>query len=199
MIGLCLSALVFVEARRHGWPKDTRPSWRFLGRAARAALVPMVVPLVILGGFYLGAFTATEAGAIVAFYAFIVARFYYRNVSYREMLGIAYESALLTAAVVFLLAVATIFQYLMGVTGVPAMLGRLLAPLAATHWLFLGGVAAGMAYPTTLAVIRSCKSNTSSSAPSNLSAQRCTPVSASMSWPVIRSRPQALRTLPSKT
>ncbi|HKO08534.1 MAG TPA: TRAP transporter large permease subunit, partial [Alphaproteobacteria bacterium] len=56
-------------------------------------------------------------------------------------MGIAYESALLTAAVVFLLAVATIFQYLMGVTGVPAMLGRLLAPLAAAHWLFLGGVA----------------------------------------------------------
>jgi C4-dicarboxylate transporter, DctM subunit len=141
VIGLCLSALVFVEARIHGWPKDTRPSWRFLGRAARAALVPMVVPVVILGGFYLGAFTATEAGAIVAFYAFVVARFYYRNVSLREMLGIAYESALLTAAVVFLLAVATIFQYLMGVTGVPAMLGRLLAPLAAAHWLFLGGVA----------------------------------------------------------
>ena len=141
VIGLCLSALVFVEARIHGWPKDTRPSWRFLGRAARAALVPMVVPVVILGGFYLGAFTATEAGAIVAFYAFVVARFYYRNVSYREMLGIAYESALLTAAVVFLLAVATIFQYLMGVTGVPAMLGRLLAPLAAAQWLFLGGVA----------------------------------------------------------
>ncbi len=140
-IGACLCALVFIQARILGWPKDTRPSWRFLLSAAREASVPMVVPVVILGGFYLGVFTATEAGAVVAFYAFLVARFYYRNVSFKEMGWIAYESALLTAAVVFLLAVATIFQYLMGVTGVPAMLGRLLAPLGSAHWLFLAGVA----------------------------------------------------------
>lgn len=140
-IGVCLCALVFVQARLLGWPKDTRPSWRFLLTAAREALVPMVIPVVILGGFYLGVFTATEAGAVVAGYSLLVARFYYRNVSFKEMLGIAYESALLTAAVVFLLAVATIFQYLMGVTGVPAMLAKVLQPLASSHWLFLTGVA----------------------------------------------------------
>jgi C4-dicarboxylate transporter DctM subunit len=141
VIGLCLCALVFVQARLLGWPKDTRPSWQALVRAAREAAVPMVVPVVILGGFYLGMFTATEAGAVVAFYAFLTAIIYYRNVSLREMIDIAYESALLTGAVVFLLAVATIFQYLMGVSGVPALLGELLKPLQSAHWLFLTGVA----------------------------------------------------------
>jgi len=141
VIGLCLCALVFVQARLLGWPKDTRPSWRALLTAAREAAVPMVVPVVILGGFYLGMFTATEAGAVVAFYALLAARFYYRNVSFRQMLDIAYESALLTGTVVFLLAVATIFQYLMGVSGVPALLGELLKPLQSAHWLFLLGVA----------------------------------------------------------
>jgi C4-dicarboxylate transporter DctM subunit len=140
-IGLCLCALVFLQARLLGWPTDTRPSWHFLLKAAREAAVPMVVPVVILGGFYVGAFTATEAGAIVAFYAFLAARFYYRNVSWGEMVTIAYESALLTAAVVFLLAVATIFQYLMGISGAPAFLAEVLRPLAGTHWLFLAGVA----------------------------------------------------------
>jgi len=95
---------------------------------------------VILGGFYLGVFTATEAGAIVAFYAFLAARLYYRNVSWREMAQIAYESALLTAAVVFLLAVASVFQYLMGVTGAPALVAQMLKPLEGEHWLFLLGV-----------------------------------------------------------
>src|SRR5436305_4924516 len=98
VIGVCLCALVFIQARIFGWPKDIRPSWRFLLRAARDAMVPMVVPVVILGGFYLGMFTATEAGAVVAFYAFLAARFYYRNVSFKQMFWIAYESALLTAA-----------------------------------------------------------------------------------------------------
>ena len=140
-IGLCLCILVFIQAHILGWPRDTRPSWRFLLKAAREAAVPMVVPVVIFGGFFFGVFTATEAGAIVAAYAFLAALFYYRNVTLREMFYIAYESALLTAAVVFLLAVATIFQYLMGVTEVPALLAKLLEPLGATHWLFLLGTA----------------------------------------------------------
>jgi C4-dicarboxylate transporter DctM subunit len=124
-----------------GWPKDTRPSWRFLLHSLREAAVPLVIPLVILGGFYLGAFTATEAGAVVALYSLLAARLYYRNLSWAQILHIAYDSAVLTAAVVFLLAVATIFQYLMGVTGVPVLLGEVLKPLESAQWLFLLGVA----------------------------------------------------------
>src|ERR1700687_4562656 len=141
VIGVCLCLLVALQAYLLGWPKDTRPSWRFLLHALREAAVPLVIPLVILGGFYFGAFTATEAGAIVAFYALLAARLYYRNLSWMQILRIAYDSAVLTAVVVFLLAVATIFQYLMGVTGVPLLLGEILRPLESAHWLFLTGVA----------------------------------------------------------
>src|SRR5256714_551679 len=84
-IGLCLCILVFIQAHIFGWPRDTRPSWKFLRAAAREAAVPMVVPVVIFGGFYFGVFTATEAGAIVAAYAFLAALLYYRNVTLREM------------------------------------------------------------------------------------------------------------------
>src|SRR5919199_2065389 len=141
VIGVCLCLLVLIQAHLLGWPKDTRPSWRFLLRSLRESAVPLVIPLVILGGFYLGAFTATEAGAVVALYSLLAARLYYRNLSWRQILRIAYDSAVLTAAVVFLLAVATIFQYLMGVTGVPVLLGELLKPLESAQWLFLLGVA----------------------------------------------------------
>jgi C4-dicarboxylate transporter, DctM subunit len=141
VIGVCLCLLVALQAYLLGWPKDTRPSWRFLLHALREAAVPLVIPLVILGGFYFGAFTATEAGAIVALYSLIAARLYYRNLSWMEILRIGYDSAVLTAVVVFLLAVATIFQYLMGVTEVPALLAKVLAPLGAAHWLFLLGTA----------------------------------------------------------
>src|SRR3954464_9544594 len=137
VMAVCLCLLVLIQAHILGWPKDTRPSWRFLLRALRDAAVPLVIPIVIFGGFFLGAFTATEAGAIVAFYALLAAKLYYRNVSWRQIGQIAYDSAILTAAVVFLLAVATIFQYLMGVTGVPLLLGEWLRPLESQHWLFL--------------------------------------------------------------
>ena len=102
----------------------------------------MVVPFVILAGFIMGIITATEAGAVVAGYSFLAAKLYYRNVSWREMGRIAYDAAILTAAVVFLLAVASVYQYLMGVSGVPQMLGDVLGPLKAHPWLFLIGTAA---------------------------------------------------------
>jgi len=133
----CLMALVWLRARKYDWPVDTRPSVPLVLATARRAAVPLVIPVVILGGFFLGVFTATEAGAVVAGYAFVAALVYYRNVSFREMASLAYESAILTAAVVFLLAVASVFQYLMGVSGVPKLLAEVLGPLKSMPWLFL--------------------------------------------------------------
>jgi C4-dicarboxylate transporter DctM subunit len=141
VIMLCLMGLVFLRARKYDWPVDVRPSLARIARAGSEAAVPLVVPVVILGGFFFGVITATEAGAVVAAYAFLAARLYYRNVSWVEMGRIAFESALLTSAVIFLLAVASLFQYLMGMQGVPALLGEVLEPLNEHHWLFLFGTA----------------------------------------------------------
>jgi C4-dicarboxylate transporter DctM subunit len=138
---VCLMAVVYMRARILNWPVDSKPSLKRLGEASMHAAVPMVVPFVILGGFIFGIITATEAGAVVAAYAFLAAKLYYRNVTWREMGKIAYDSAILTAAVVFLLAVASIYQYLMGVSGVPRMLGEVLGPLKTHPWLFLMGTA----------------------------------------------------------
>ena len=137
---LVLMAVIFLQAHRLDWPKDTRPTWTVFTAAVRGSLVPMGVPVLIVLGFFFGVFTATEAGALVAAYAMAATFLYYRNVTLREMLVLLYESALLTAAVVFLLAVASIYQFLMGMMGVPLMLGELLAPLQATPGLFLVAV-----------------------------------------------------------
>jgi C4-dicarboxylate transporter DctM subunit len=134
---LCLMVVVFGQAHRLQWPKDRRPTKAEFRTATKAALVPLVVPIVIVLGFYFGVFTATEAGALVAAYAVGAAFLYYRNVSAREMMVLVYESALLTAAVVFLLAVASVYQFLMGMLGVPLLLGEILLPLQTTPWLFL--------------------------------------------------------------
>ena len=114
---------------------------RRIARAGRDAAVPMVIPVVILGGFYMGAFTATEAGAIVALYSLLAAKFYYKSVTWLEIFDLACEAGVLTGVVVYLLAVATIFQYLMGLSGMPAFLGWALGPLESSNWLFLTAVA----------------------------------------------------------
>src|SRR3954464_9758037 len=138
-IGVCLCVLVLIQAHVLGWPKDTRTSFTRVMTALKNAAVPLVIPIVILGGFYMGAFTATEAGAIVALYSLLAAKFYYRNVTWMQVLVLAYEAGVLTGVVVFLLAVATIFQYLMGLSGAPEFVAWILGPLESRPWLFLTG------------------------------------------------------------
>ena len=138
---LCLMTVIMIQAHRLQWPKDAPPTRSEFAGAARRSLVPLVVPVLIVLGFFFGVFTATEAGALVAAYAVAAALLYYRNVSPREILKLVYESSLLTAAVVFLLAVASVYQFLMGMLGVPAMLGEALEPLESRPWLFLTAVA----------------------------------------------------------
>src|SRR3954469_18805172 len=107
-IMVCLMVLVWFRARKYDWPVDSKPSVTMILKTGKSAAVPLVIPIVILGGFFLGIFTATEAGAVVAGYAFLAAKLYYRNVSFRQMMRLAYDSAILTAAVIFLLAVASV-------------------------------------------------------------------------------------------
>ena len=132
-----LMAVIWVQAYRLDWPTDRKPTRGELATASRQSLVPLVVPIVIIAGFYFGVFTATEAGALVAAYAVAAALLYYRNVTLKEMVALLYESGLLTAAVMFLLAVASVYQFLMGMLGVPLLLGQILEPFQATPWLFL--------------------------------------------------------------
>jgi C4-dicarboxylate transporter DctM subunit len=132
-----LMLMIFVQAYRLQWPTDRRPTRAELAEATRGSLVPLVVPIVIVAGFYFGVFTATEAGALVAAYAVGAALLYYRNVTLTEMVKLVYDSALLTAAVIFLLAVASVYQFLMGMLGVPILLGQILEPFQTTPWLFL--------------------------------------------------------------
>ena len=132
-----LMAVIYWQAVRLKWPTDARPSAGVFLAALRGSLVPLFVPIVMLVGFRFGIFTATEAGAIIAVYSLLAAVLYYRNVSAREIVRVAEESALMTAGVVLLLAVATVYQFLMGMARVPQAIGQLLGPLETTPWLFL--------------------------------------------------------------
>jgi tripartite ATP-independent transporter DctM subunit len=131
--GALMMLTIFFQASRFKWPVDKKPNLKWFLSATKKALIALFVPIVIIGGFRFGAFTATEAGAVCAFYAVLAASVFYRNVTLREMLNIGIETATLTAAVVFLLGTATIYQYIMASLGVPELflsLFKTLSPLA---------------------------------------------------------------------
>ena len=107
-------------------PKATRQEvWATL----KSSLWALALPVVIIGGFRIGVFTATEAGAVAAVYSMFVGLFIYREMSFKEFYKQLTGSVTTIGIVTFLVAAANFSGVLMARAQLPATVSRLLEPL----------------------------------------------------------------------
>jgi tripartite ATP-independent transporter DctM subunit len=126
VIGLCLMAWIWIVAGREGFPRGRRHSWPERGRAFAHAFLPLLTPAIILGGIFAGIFTATEAAAVAALYALILGTLVYRGLSWRDLLRVFRDSMNTTAVVGFIVAAATLFNWVLARERVPQQVAELL-------------------------------------------------------------------------
>ncbi|HEY7608925.1 MAG TPA: TRAP transporter large permease, partial [Alphaproteobacteria bacterium] len=111
MMALALMVAVAWLARRRALPTGERVSPReALCHLARAFL-PMTLPVLLLGGIWTGAFTPTEAAAVAALYAMLLAAFVYRALNWRGLYAVFAESLRASTVVMLLIAAAFIINY----------------------------------------------------------------------------------------
>ncbi len=126
MIGLSLMAFSFVIALIHHYPKEAE-HWlglRALLAGLRQAFLPMGVPVLIVGGIVLGVFTATEAAVVATVYALFITVFVYRSLSFRAAVKVFAEAGHLTSVILFCVAAASIFGWLLAFYRVPDQITR---------------------------------------------------------------------------
>jgi len=97
----------------------------------------MLLPVIVLGGIYTGIFTPTEAAAVAVAYALFVELVIYRRLSLAKLNHCLTEAALLSAALLFILAAAMTFVWLLTSEGIPAALADWLTGWVHNRWLFL--------------------------------------------------------------
>ena len=124
------------------------------GRAAYA----LMMPVIILGGIYGGVFTPTEASAVAVIYALFVGMVVYREIRLSDLLPIFRKSTLSSSVIMFIIANAGLFAYLITRAGVPDAIGVFLKDVLQSPMLFLLGVNAalfiiGMFIETSAAII----------------------------------------------
>ncbi len=124
------------------------------GRAAYA----LMMPVIILGGIYGGVFTPTEASAVAVVYALFVGGVVYREIGFKDLLPIFKKSTLSSSVIMFIIANAGLFAYLITRAGVPDAIGIFLKEWLQSPMLFLLGVNAalfiiGMFIETSAAII----------------------------------------------
>jgi TRAP-type transport system large permease protein len=131
--GLLMAAammLVIVRvARRRNFPKEAPVPWREIPRIFISTLLPLLMPVVLLGGIYSGVFTPTEAAAVAALYALVLALFVYRVLDWKGLAKVLAESARSTAVVSIIICGAFLFNYVLATEQVPARLAEWFASL----------------------------------------------------------------------
>ena len=118
-------------------PQRTALHWRHLLSGVKDALLALFMPAFILGGILAGIFTPTEAAAISVIYAFIVGRFVYGELSWRQLPNLMKDSLVITAVIMFIIANAAIFGWLVAALQVPQKIISFLTTSISSRWLIL--------------------------------------------------------------
>ncbi len=158
LISLALMAFVWVYCKIKGWGKNDGDGRMPLGRATLQAGWALLMPVIILGGIYGGVFTPTEASAVAVFYALVVGVVIYREIKVKDLYAILRKSAISSAVIMFIIANAGLFAFLITRAGVPDAIGRWLEAVLQSPTMFLLGVNAalfiiGMFIETSAAII----------------------------------------------
>ncbi|WP_321287982.1 TRAP transporter large permease [Alcaligenes phenolicus] len=144
LIGGVLMLYVWLYARRHGLGLQDGVGRLGVWTAFRQAWLALLMPVIILGGIYGGIFTPTEASAVAVVYALIVSMFVYRSVKWGDLSKVLHRSVVSTAVIMFIIANAGVFGFLLNRTGIPAAMGIWLGELFSSPMMFLLGVNAAL-------------------------------------------------------
>jgi C4-dicarboxylate transporter, DctM subunit len=131
-----LLVLIAIRARRQNWPVSGPAPSGTLGRAARRALVPLGLPLILFGGIFSGATTVTEAALIAVVYA-LIAGVVMGGIRGSEIIGQLAQSGVVTATTLWVLAAASAFAWILVREWVPQTLGEWIAVSGAGRVGFL--------------------------------------------------------------
>jgi C4-dicarboxylate transporter, DctM subunit len=157
-IGAALMLFVWLYCKYKGWGKNDGDGRLSVGTATWQAGWALFMPVIILGGIYGGVFTPTEASAVAVFYALIVGAFIYREIGFKDLSTIFRKSVISSAVIMFIIANAGLFAFLITRAGVPDAIGAWLKEVLKSPAYFLLGVnlalfVIGMFIETSAAII----------------------------------------------
>jgi tripartite ATP-independent transporter DctM subunit len=125
------------QARRHGYQSRPRASWPERARVTRASIWALMMPVLIIAGIRFGLLTDTEAAAFVAVYALLVGLAVYRELKPGELGSAFYSAGRTMAVVLFLLAAAGPFSWLISESRVAATIAKGILGISDQPWVVL--------------------------------------------------------------
>jgi C4-dicarboxylate transporter, DctM subunit len=158
LIGSALILFVYLFCRKNGWGKEDHIGRLSVWAATKDAGFALVMPIIIIGGIYRGVFTPTEASVVAVVYALFVGVVIYRAISIADLISVLRRSVIASAIIMFVIAAAGLFSFLITRAGVPAAISGWITTIIEDPYAFLLAVnlflfVVGMFIETSAAII----------------------------------------------
>jgi C4-dicarboxylate transporter DctM subunit len=136
LMAVSIIVVTYIAARSRRLPAEAPPTRAEVIAAVRGALLPMGMPVVILGGILGGLFTVTEAAVVAVVYGLIVA-LTTRAMRIRQLPRLMIETAVLTGMVMTVACLASLFQWILSTEGIPSTIGNWIKAASSSPVVFL--------------------------------------------------------------
>ena len=139
VMALCLMALIYVRARFAGTPRVPRAPLRVMARAGLGAVLPLLMPVMLIGGILAGIATPTEVAAFAVIYGLVLAMLVYRELGPQSLMRVITDTAALTGVLLFIFAASSAFSWTLTVAYLPQRLVELLGGVGNSTAIFMLG------------------------------------------------------------
>src|SRR5689334_8669087 len=137
LLGLVQMGVVAAIAKRRNFPTEPAPTRKQAIETVKVALPALLLPAIMLGGIYSGAVTPTEAAAVAAFYALLLATLWYRTLDFKGLVKVLIDSSKSTAVVAITIAGALVMNWVVAAEQIPEAMGHWMISLDMSPAMFL--------------------------------------------------------------
>ena len=123
LLATMLGGTTWYIAKKNNYPRMQKSTWGQRWKAFRDCIWGLLLVVIIIGGIYSGIFTATEAAAMSAIYAFIISVFVYGDMPLKNTPKVMMKSASLSAMLLYIITNAVLFSFLMAHENIPQAMG----------------------------------------------------------------------------
>lgn len=126
LMAVSLMIMVAWFSKKRNYPKDARLDMCRVWTSFKAAFLPLLTPIIIIGGISTGAFTPTESAVAAVFYALALGLFVYKALTWKHLVRVCVDTIETTASILMIVAAAAIFAWILSANQVADGLGDLL-------------------------------------------------------------------------
>ncbi|MDH2916761.1 MAG: TRAP transporter large permease subunit [Gallionella sp.] len=123
-LALVLGGVTYYRARKFDYPRLPKAKWGERWKTFRESVWGLLLIVIVMGGIYTGLFTPTEAAAMSAVYAFFIAVFVYKDLSFKDVPRVLLNSANMSAMLLYIITNAMLFSFIMTNENIPQALAN---------------------------------------------------------------------------